>query len=162
MKVIELPRTISTSLVTAILECLGYALLCVIWGSTFLVIKVGYGGLGPFNVAATRFLVAAPVFALLVHALGAQWPRGRREWLLVLWVGAALFAGDYGFIYWAEQRLDSALTAMLFAVMPVITTIAAHFYLETERLTWRKLLGTLVALGGVVALFADRIAVDAS
>jgi drug/metabolite transporter (DMT)-like permease len=162
MKVVEIPRTMSTSLSSVVVQCVAYALLCVIWGSTFLVIKVGYGGLGPFNVAATRFLVAAPVFALLVPVLGAHWPRGRREWLLVVWVGAALFAGDYGFIYWAEQKLDSALTAMLFAVMPVITTIAAHFYLETEKLTWQKLLGTLLALCGVAGLLADRIAVDAS
>ena len=35
-----------------------YALLCLIWGSTWLVIKVGYGGLGPFNVAALRFFIA--------------------------------------------------------------------------------------------------------
>ncbi len=42
-----------------------YALLCLIWGSTWLVIKVGYGGLGPFNVAAIRFLVAGIVMAAI-------------------------------------------------------------------------------------------------
>ena len=68
-----------------------YVLLCVIWGSTWLVIKIGYGGLGPFNVAALRFVTAGGVLAVIVPVLGARWPRSRSEWLLVLWVGIVLF-----------------------------------------------------------------------
>ena len=51
-----------------------YALLCVIWGSTWLVIKIGYGGLGPFTVAALRFLLAGGLLTIIVPALGARWP----------------------------------------------------------------------------------------
>src|SRR6185436_4184131 len=144
------------------LQILAYALLCLIWGSTWIVIKVGYGDLGPFNVAAVRFVIAGTVFALLVPILGARLPRGRTEWLLVSWVGAVLFAADYGLIYWAEQRLDSGLTAIIFAVLPVMTSVGALFYLEAERLTMQKLVGTLVAFAGVVLLFADRLAIDTS
>jgi drug/metabolite transporter (DMT)-like permease len=60
-----------------------YALLCIIWGSTWLVIKVGYGGLGPFNVAAIRFFLAGALLVPLVPTLGARWPRGGTEWSLV-------------------------------------------------------------------------------
>jgi drug/metabolite transporter (DMT)-like permease len=143
-------------------QVLAYTLLCLIWGSTWLVIKVGYGDLGPFNVAAVRFLLAGLLFVLLVPILGARWPQGRGEWLLVLWVGAILFAADYGLIYWAEQRLDSGLTAIIFAVLPVMTSVAAHFYLDTERLTTQKLLGTVIAFSGVVTLFADHTTIDTS
>lgn len=139
-----------------------YALLCLIWGSTWLVIKVGYGGLGPFNVAALRFFVAAAVLAALVPLLGARWPAGRGEWMLVVLVGVALFAADYGLIYWAEQVLDSGLTAILFATLPLITVVIAHAYLPGDRLTPRKLAGTLLAFFGVVALFADRVRLDPS
>jgi drug/metabolite transporter (DMT)-like permease len=139
-----------------------FALLCVIWGSTWLVIKVGYGDLGPFTIAAVRFLVAGAILVPLVPLFGARWPRGRTEWLLVLWVGVVLFGADYGFIYWGEQFLDSGLTAIIFAILPVMTSVAAHFYLKTERLTVQTILGTALAFGGVVALFADRLAIDAS
>ena len=88
-----------------------YVLLCLIWGSTWLVIKIGYGGLGPFNVAAVRFLVAGAVLVPIVPLMGARWPSGRTEWLLVTWVGLVLFAADYGLIYWGEQFLDSGLTS---------------------------------------------------
>jgi drug/metabolite transporter (DMT)-like permease len=138
-----------------------FALLCLIWGSTWLVIKVGYGGLGPFNIAALRFLAAGALMALLVPALGARWPRGREQWAVVAVVGVFLFAADYGLIYWAEQWLDSGLTAVLFAVMPVLTAVAAHLYLPAEPLTPRRIGGALVAFAGVVVLFGDSLSFDA-
>ena len=139
-----------------------YVLLCVIWGSTWLVIKVGYGGLGPFNVASLRFFLAGAVLALMVPLLRARWPRGRVEWALVFWIGLVLFAGDYGLIYWAEQWLESGLTAILFATLPLITIVFAHLYLPGDRITGRKLAGTLLAFVGVFALFGDHGRLDAT
>jgi drug/metabolite transporter (DMT)-like permease len=139
-----------------------YALLCLIWGSTWLVIKVGYGGLGPFNVAALRFFIAGAVLVPLVPLLGARWPRGGTEWGLVASVGLVLFAADYGLIYWSEQFLDSGLTAILFATLPIITAVMAHLYLPGDRMTPRKIAGTLLAFAGVVALFAGHVRFDPS
>lgn len=137
-----------------------YVLLCLIWGSTWLVIKVGYGGLGPFNVAAVRFLLAGVVMAVITLAVGARWPRSRVEWVLVVVVAVMMFAGDYGLIYWSEQYIDSGLTAILFATLPLITIVAAHVYLPGERITASKLIGTLLAFAGVMALFGDHARVD--
>jgi len=139
-----------------------FGLLCLIWGSTWLVIKVGYGGLGPFNLAAIRFAVAAAVLTAIVPLVGARWPRHRSEWTLIFWVSLLMYPGDYGLIYWAEQRIDSGLTAILFGTFPLLTMAAAHLYLPDERLTLRKLAGGVIALAGVVALFSDRVHVDAS
>jgi drug/metabolite transporter (DMT)-like permease len=118
--------------------------------------------LGPFNVAAVRFFMAGAVFVPLVPLAGAPWPRGRLEWLLVVYVGLVLFAADYGLIYWAEQFLESGLTAILFATLPLITILLAHLYVPGDRITARKLAGTLLAFVGVAALFGDRIRLDAS
>jgi drug/metabolite transporter (DMT)-like permease len=137
-----------------------YVLLCVIWGSTWLVIKIGYGGLGPFNVAALRFLLAGAVLAVIIPALGTRWPRGRREWSVVVFVGVALFGADYGLIYWGEQFIDSGLTAILFATLPLFTVALAHLYIPGDRITARKLSGTLVAFAGVVALFGESLRLD--
>ena len=139
-----------------------YILLCVIWGSTWLVIKVGYGGLGPFNVAALRFLLAGAVLAVMLPLVNARWPRGRTEWQLVIWVGVVLFAADYGLIYWGEQFLDSGLTAILFATLPLMTVAFAHVYVPGDRITPRKLGGTLLAFLGVVALFGESLRLDLS
>jgi len=139
-----------------------YALLCLVWGSTWLFIKVGYGGLGPFNVAAVRFFIAGAVFVPLVRLAGARWPHGARDWFVVVWVGLVLFAFDYGLIYWGEQFLDSGLTAILFATLPLITIVFAHLYVPGDRITLRKLAGTLLALLGVAALFGNHVRLDSS
>jgi drug/metabolite transporter (DMT)-like permease len=135
-------------------------LLCLIWGSTWLVIKVGYGGLGPFNVAAVRFLIAGAVLAPIVTLLRARWPSTRSEWTLVIWVGLVLFAADYGLIYWGEQFLDSGMTSILFALLPLVTIAFAHIYLPGDRITGRKLAGSTLAFAGIVALFGDRVRLD--
>jgi len=138
-----------------------FALLCFIWGSTWLAIKIGYGGLGPFTVAALRFVIAAAVLSAIVPIVGARWPRGREQWTLVFVVGLLLFGGDYGLIYWAEQYIDSGLTAILFGTFPLVTMICAHFYVPGEQLTPRKAAGAALAFVGVVTLFGDRLTVNA-
>jgi drug/metabolite transporter (DMT)-like permease len=139
-----------------------YALLCVIWGSTWMVIKVGYGDLGPFNVAALRFFVAGALMALVAQATRARWPRGRTEWTAVMVVGLLMFAGDYGLIYWAELYIASGLTAVLFATLPLMTLFVARAYIPGERITTGKLGSSVLALVGTVALFADQLRVDTS
>jgi drug/metabolite transporter (DMT)-like permease len=139
-----------------------YLLLCLIWGSTWMVIKIGYGGLGPFNVAGLRFFIAGALMALVARATRARWPRGRQEWTAVAIVGLLMFAGDYGLIYWAEQYIESGLTAVLFATLPLMTLFIARAYLPGERITPGKLASSVLALAGTLALFADRLRLDAA
>ena len=139
-----------------------YVLLCLIWGSTWMVIKVGYGGLGPLNVAGLRFLVAGVLMAAVARATRVRWPRGRQEWTAVAIVGLLMFAGDYGLIYWAEQYIESGLTAVLFATLPLMTLFVARAYLPGDRITPGKLASSVLALAGTVALFADRLRLDAA
>jgi drug/metabolite transporter (DMT)-like permease len=80
----------------------------------------------------------------------------------VIGVGLVLFAGDYGLIYWSEQFIDSGLTAILFATLPLMTIVLAHFFLPGDRITPRKLAGTLLAFFGVIALFGDHVRLDPS
>jgi drug/metabolite transporter (DMT)-like permease len=137
-----------------------YVLLCLIWGSTWMVIKVGYGGLGPFNVASVRFFIAGTVMTVAACTTRARWPRGSSEWTAVAAVGLLMFAGDYGLIYWAEQYIESGLTAVLFATLPLVTLFVARVYLPGERITARKLASSVLALLGTLALFADRLRLD--
>ena len=139
-----------------------YGLLCLIWGSTWLVIKIGYGNLGPFNVAGLRFLIAGVLMAGVAQATAARWPRGRSEWSAVGIVGLLMFAGDYGLIYWAEQSIESGLTAVLFATLPLMTLAVGRMYLPGECVTTKKLASSVLAVVGTVALFADRLRFDAA
>jgi drug/metabolite transporter (DMT)-like permease len=97
---------------------------------------------------------------LAVPIAGARWPRGQTEWTLIIVVGLFMFGADYGLIYWSEQFIDSSLTAILFAILPLVTICIAHLYLPGERITRRTLAGTLLAFAGAMALFGDKVRID--
>ncbi|MBI2077288.1 MAG: EamA family transporter [Euryarchaeota archaeon] len=134
-----------------------FAACSLIWGTTWLAIKIGYGGLDPVWGASLRFLFASLLMAPLILAKGAAPPLGRRQFGVVLFVGFAMFGLDYGLIYWAEQSLNSGLTAILFATMPLFVTLFGTLLIPTERLTAGHLSGVALGLGGLLLIFAGDL-----
>jgi drug/metabolite transporter (DMT)-like permease len=136
---------------------LGVALLCAIWGSTWIVIKAGLRDLPVLSSAAARFSLAALVFVLVAPLLhrreGGERPR---RWL-ALAMGTLGFAVPYGIVYTVETVIPSGLTSVLWAVFPMMTAILAHVWLPGERLGARQWLGFTVGLGGVAVLFATDL-----
>ena len=139
-----------------------FALLCGIWGSTWLVIKIGLEGAPAFLSAALRFVLASAVLLALAPVLRAKLPRTRAEWSLAAFYGLVLFTADYGLIYWGENNgVESGLSAVLFATYPFQTAIAAHFVLPAERLSIQKVAGVALGFGGVVVIFRGHLAATA-
>ncbi|MBA2564438.1 MAG: EamA family transporter, partial [Gemmatimonadetes bacterium] len=83
------------------------ALLCLIWGSTWLAIKVGLRDMPPFFAAGTRYLVASALVCALALARGIRAPRGGRAHLGLLALGLCAFALSFGVVYWGEQYLPA-------------------------------------------------------
>jgi drug/metabolite transporter (DMT)-like permease len=136
---------------------LAVALLCAIWGSTWIVIKTGLRDLPVLTSAAARFSVAALAFVLIAPLLH------RREggtapppWLSLV-MGMLNFAISYGIVYTVEAVIPSGLTSVLWAVFPMMTAMLAHVWLPGERLRGRQWLGFSVGLGGVAVLFATDL-----
>ncbi len=135
-----------------------YALLCVIWGSTWLAIRIGLVGAPPFLAASLRFAVSATVLVSLSVALRAPWPRGRAQWGVVAFIGVVMFVLDYGLIYWAEANgVESALAAVLFATMPFQTALMAHALVAQERLTAKGVAGIAMGFAGIVLVFSGEL-----
>jgi drug/metabolite transporter (DMT)-like permease len=137
-----------------------FGLLAFIWGSTWLVIKVGLADLPPFLAAGLRFALAAGVLAVVARTRRIPFPRDRREHVLLLGVGTTMFWASYGIVYWAEQYIPSGLTAVLFATHPFFTLILAHLILATERVTARKALGVAIGFLGVLLVFRGNLTLD--
>src|SRR5262245_39098321 len=93
---------------------LGYLALCVIWGSTWLAIRVVVSDVPPFLAAAVRFLVAAVVLFALAALQRRPWPKGESQWTAILVLSLTIMAVPYGLLFWAEQHVTSSLTAVLF------------------------------------------------
>jgi drug/metabolite transporter (DMT)-like permease len=134
------------------------ALLCFIWGSTWLAIKIGLDDVPPFLGAAIRFTVAAAILLVLGRIQRVPFPRTRRAHAGLLVLGLTTFAISYGVVYWSEQYLSSGLTAVLFATHPLLVLLLAHVVIEAERITIRRLLGVVLGLAGVVMIFRSDFA----
>ena len=130
-----------------------YALLCLIWGSTWLAIKVGLVGVPPFLGAGLRFLLSAAVVGLLLAARRKPMGLTRDDKLCVLSLGVLVFWLDYGLVYWAEVHISSGLTAVLFSTMPLMTALLSTFWMRSETLNVRKVVGILVGVAGTALLF---------
>src|SRR6266478_1177171 len=136
-----------------------WLILCVIWGSTWLFIKIGLTDLPPITFAGIRFVLASLILMLMVFARRAAWPRRRREWVLIAVVGILQFSLNYGLVFWGEQYISSGLAAVLQSTFPVFGLVIAHLYLPYERLTTAKVMGVLLGVVGVVVIFSDQLAI---
>lgn len=129
------------------------AALYVIWGSTYLAIRVAIETLPPFLMASIRFLVAGAIlYAFAIRRGDRVGDRpGRKQWLATLVIGALLLAGGNGGVSWGEQYISSGLAALLVATVPLWMVLIAHFARQ-ERLTWPVGVGLLIGLLGVALL----------
>ncbi len=130
-----------------------YALICLIWGSTWLVIKIGLIGVPPFLAAGLRFTLASAVLFALIARRGEKVRLDRDGWICVLSCGLLSFFLSYACVYWAEQYISSGLAAILYCLMPLVTALLSRFWTRSETLTGRKIGGILVAMAGTSALF---------
>jgi drug/metabolite transporter (DMT)-like permease len=133
-----------------------FLLLCCIWGSTWMFIKLGLDDLPPLSFAAARFLLATAILSAVVAVRRPRLPRGR-EWLLLAQTGVLSFGLNYGLLFWGEQHISSGLAALLQATIPVFGMLLAHPYLPGERLNARRLAGALLGVGGVGLIFSHQL-----
>jgi drug/metabolite transporter (DMT)-like permease len=137
---------------------LALGLLCLLWGSTWLVIKFGLRDMPPFTSAAVRFALAGVVMAGVVPLLRAREGGGSPPvWLWVV-LGCLNFALSYGIVYRTETYLPSGLTAVLWGVYPMMMASIGHVWLPGERLRGVQVWGFLIGFVGLVVLYAVDVA----
>lgn len=124
------------------------AIVALLWGSSFLLIKLGLRDFAPPTVAWLRLLFGAATLALIP---AARRPIARADWLWVAVLGAVWMAGPFVLFPLAEQTIDSSLAGMINGAAPLFTVLIAIGW--TRRLPGRfQLAGLLVGFAGVVAI----------
>jgi len=130
---------------------LAFGIIYFVWGSTFLAIRVGVHEVPPLVFAAIRFVVAGVVLFGYTVARGEKLPNGR-QWMGISVLALLIFVGDYGLLFWAEQRVPSGIAAVMMATIPVFTALADIVILRAQRLTVRLAAALVIGLVGVGAL----------
>ena len=126
-----------------------FAVVCVVWGSTYLGIRVALEGFPPFALGAVRFVVAGGLLFAFARWRGEPSPR-LREWGAALLTGALFFVVGNGLVNVAEQSVSSGLASVLVATMPLWVTLFGRVF--GARVTGAELAGVVLGLVGVVVL----------
>ena len=133
-----------------------YLFLCAVWGSTWLVIKIGLRDLPPLRFAGFRMALACLLLAPV--ALSRRKRPSRREVLFVALSGFLQIGLSYAFLFTASQWIASGLAAILFSSFPIWVGLFAHFLLPAEPLTPRALGAAALGLAGVAVIEAPAVA----
>lgn len=135
---------------------LAFAIIYLVWGSTFLAIRVGVREVPPFLLAGMRFVVAGLALYLWMLAQGERSPTAR-QWLSVVLLAVLIFVGDYGLVFWAEQSVPSGLAAVMLATIPLFMALSEITLLGTQRLTTRLAAALLIGICGVAVLVSRSL-----
>ncbi len=135
-----------------------FAVLTLIWGTTWAAIRIGLGGIPPFTGVALRFGIAAIVLLIIARAKNIRLGTGPRERWLWLVNGLLAFSISYGVVYWCEQWVPSGLASVLFSTFPLFVAVLSHWTLPAERMTVRSSIGILLGFVGVVVIFSEDLA----
>ncbi|HTA20681.1 MAG TPA: EamA family transporter [Polyangia bacterium] len=139
---------------------MAFAACGAIWGSTFLVISIGNDTLAPVWAATLRLALAALLLGAWTRARGQALPRGAAL-RAALGYGVTQFGVNLPLLYWGEMRVPSGLSAVVYATIPLTSALMTRA-LGMERLTPSKILGAVVAFGGVAVLFSSTLSARVS
>jgi len=129
------------------------ALLCLIWGSTWLAIKYGLRDLPPLTSVGVRFGIAAVAMTGLAALLSKREGGGSPRPLLWITLGSTNFAASYCIVYISETALPSGLVSVLWSVFPMMMAICGHLWLPGERLRAGHWAGFALGFAGILLLF---------
>ena len=131
--------------------------LAVLWSSSFLVIKVSVVTIPPLTLTVIRLFVAMIILLGILLYKGEPLPKSGKAWFMCFLVGFFGNVLPFSLIGWGEVVVESGLTAVLMAIMPLSTVILAHFFTEGDRLSPQRLLGISIGFFGIVILVGPSV-----
>lgn len=131
---------------------IAYAVVCIVWGSTYLAIRIGVGDLPPALFAGVRFLIAGGLMMAYVKLRKLEMPRSLRDIRIIATVGLFLLFGGNGLVVWSEQYIPSGLTALIVSIVPLFVALLDLFFPGGARMGRKGWTGLLIGFAGVGVL----------
>lgn len=128
------------------------ALLALLWGSSYLFIKLAVAEIPPVTLIALRVLGAA-IFLMIVMGMRAEkLPRDRRTWRMLLLQAILNSIGAWTILAWGQQFVDSGLASVLNSTSPIFVFLITSLVTRHETLGGRKLVGAVLGMLGVILI----------
>jgi drug/metabolite transporter (DMT)-like permease len=125
--------------------------LYIVWGSTYLGIRVAIETIPPFLHAGIRFLISGLILVIWQRAAGQPMPT-RRQWLSTAIIGTLLLLGGNGLVSWAEQFIPSGIAALVIASSPMFLVIGEAIRPNGVKPNWQGIVGLLIGFVGIFVL----------
>ena len=142
------------------MNVLVWIVLCLIWGTTWIFIKIGLRDLPPITFAAARFVLASAIVFAIIRFQKIPLPKTASEWRLIALTGFLQFSLNYSTVFWGEQYITSGLAAVLQSMITVFGLALAWIFLPSERITKIKIFAVFVGIIGVAVIFFDQLRVE--
>lgn len=133
-----------------------YIVVCLVWGSTYLAIRVGVSDLPPALFAGTRFLLAGLIMLAYVYIRKLKMPQSARDIRVAATVGLFLLFGANGLVVWSEQYIPSGLTALIISTVPLFVAVLDFLVPGGSRMGWKGWAGLLLGFSGVAYLVSPE------
>ena len=129
-------------------------MVCTVWGAGFALMKIGLRYLPPFLYVGTRFVITAGCIAVYMRGFRVEWrvPRALFAMIVIL---SVLFFLQQGLIFLGLTYTGAGRMGVILNTQPIITAVAAHWFVEQDRLTWNRVAGLVMALLGVFVVFRE-------
>ena len=129
-----------------------FAILVLIWGSSFLFMKVGLEAMTPIQIATMRVLTGMVVVLALLAMTGGRLPTTWRVWRHMIVIGFFLSAFPFTLFAISETRVSSALAGIGNSTTPIATVLATMVIIPNARTATRKIVAVLIGFVGVVLI----------
>ncbi len=127
---------------------LAFFAIYVLWGTTFLAIRIAVHEVPPLFAAGARFFTAGVLLYAFMRLRGARHP-APIQWRNLAILALLMFVAEYGPLFWAEKYVPSGIASVLEATLPLITIALEMFVFRQERFRWSLLAATLLGFCGV-------------
>jgi drug/metabolite transporter (DMT)-like permease len=155
MKQTTVMQNAAAELPADVLYVLAFGAIYVLWGATFLAIRIAVLEIPPFFTAGLRFFIAG----IVLHSFMRF--RGEPKLTLIEWrntalIGLCMFVATYGPLFWAEQYVSSSITSVIEASLPITTVTLEVFVFRKQRLQWRLMAGVGLGFFGIALLLVNN------
>gem|GEM_PF-769078 len=137
----------------------GYVSLCLIWGTTWLGIRLVVRDVPPFEALALRLLAAGVLLLAMALLQKRRWPTDGGEWNALLVLTLTIMAVPYALLFWAEQYVTSSMSAILYSASPLAVSLITPAMMH-RKVPHRAVFAMVLAFGGILVVFYENPGTD--
>jgi len=142
------------------LAILSYLTVCIVWGSTYLAIRVAVTDMPFLTFAGVRFFTAGAIILLASKLKGWAFPVNIQDYKTIVFAGLMLLFVSNGLICWAEQWLESSMTALLIASVPLFMALIEVIIPRDQKIGRLGWVGLVIGFLGVAYLVGPHLALE--